>query len=222
MRLCLNKENVLMKSKMFLSLMFFIKIYCMKIFSFSLIITAVLTFLMPSFAQENTQEEYIVKLVYFVSKDREPQKNIDTQIRKLIEDVQKFYTDQMENYGYGRKTFRLETDANGKTVVHHVIGKKDTKHYQQNPAGAFSEFANRIQTRNTILFVVLGHGSPNVGVRAASLFQDHLYWSLRQLSASRLPLMNSDTPLDYSMISGVITLIPCLVDDSTYCTYHCR
>ncbi len=118
---------------------------------------------MSSFSQEDTPEEYIVKVVYFISNDREPQKNIDTQIRKLIEDVQKFYTDQMENYGYGRKTFRLETDANGKTVVHHVIGKKDTKHYQQNPAGAFSEFANRIQTRNTILFVVLDHGSPNVG-----------------------------------------------------------
>ena len=152
-----------MKNKMLLSLMFFTKIFHKKIISFSLIITAVLTFLMPSFAQEDTPEEYIVKVVYFVPKDREYQKDIDTKIRELLKDTQKFYADQMENYGYGRKTFRLETDANGKTVVHHVIGKKDSTHYQQNPSGSFSEFANRIQTRNTILFVVLDHGSPTVG-----------------------------------------------------------
>ena len=152
-----------MRNKMVLSLMFFIKIYCRKIFSFSLLITAVLTILLPSFAQENTPEEYIVKLVYFVSKDRVPQKDIDTQIIKLIEDVQKFYADQMENYGYGRKTFRLETDADGKPVVHRVIGKKEGKHYQQEPYEVFGEFANRIQTPNTILFVVVDHGFPRVG-----------------------------------------------------------
>ena len=152
-----------MRNKMVLSLMFFIKIYCRKIFSFSLLITAVLTILLPSFAQENTPEEYIVKLVYFVSKDRVPQKDIDTQIIKLIEDVQKFYADQMENYGYGRKTFRLETDADGKPVVHRVIGKKEGKQYQQEPYEVFDEFANRIQTPNTILFVVVDHGFPRVG-----------------------------------------------------------
>ena len=151
-----------MKNKMFLSLMFFTKLYCMKIISFSLIIPAVFTFLMPSFAQEDTPEEYIVKVVYFVSKDREPQKDIDTKIRELIEDVQKFYADQMENYGYGRKTFRLETDANGKTVVHRVKGKKEGKQYQQAPNEVVGEFANRIQTRSTILFVVVDHGFPTV------------------------------------------------------------
>ena len=152
-----------MKNRMFLNLMFFIKTYCMKFISFSLIITAFLTFLMPSFAQEDRPEEYIVKVVYFVSKDREPQKDIDTKIRALLEDVQKFYADQMENYGYGRKTFRLETDADGKTVVHHVIGEKEGKEYQQYPHEVFSGFANRIQTRSTILFVVVDHGFPTVG-----------------------------------------------------------
>ena len=117
----------------------------------------------PCFAQENTPEEYIVKVVYFVPKDREHQKNIDTKIRELLKVTQKFYADQMENYGYDRKTFRLETDAHGNIVVHHVIGKQDSTYYQKNPAGSFGEFADRIQTRNTILFVVLDHGSPTIG-----------------------------------------------------------
>ena len=148
-----------MKSRMFLSLMLFIKKFRMPIISLSLMLTV----LLPSFAQENTPEEYIVKIVYFVSKDREPQKDIDTRIRKLLEQVRSFYADQMESYGFGRKTFRLETDADGDTVVHRVIGNKDSTHYQQNAAGAFGEFAHRIQTRNTILFVVLDHGSSTIG-----------------------------------------------------------
>ena len=122
-----------------------------------------LTVLLPSFAQEDTPEEYIVKIVYFVSKDREPRKDADTQIGDLLKDTQTFYADQMESYGYGRKTFRLETDADGRTVVHRVTGNQDSTHYQHNPALALREFANRIQTRNTILFVVLDHGGLTIG-----------------------------------------------------------
>ena len=143
---------------MFLNLLFLIHIFHKKIISFSLILSAFLAFLIPSFAQDDTPEEYIVKVAYFISKDREPQKDIDTKIRELMQVTQKFYADQMENYGYGRKTFRLETDADGRTVVHRVIGEKEGRHYQQSPYETFGEFANRIQTRNTILFVVLDHG----------------------------------------------------------------
>ncbi len=85
----------------------------MKFKSLFVTIIVILTFLLPCFAQENTPEEYIVKVVYFVPKDREHQKNIDTKIRELLKGTQKFYANQMENYGYDRKTFRLETDANG-------------------------------------------------------------------------------------------------------------
>ena len=135
----------------------------MKFKSLFVTLTVLLTFLLPCLAQENTPEEYIVKVVYFVPKDRVHQTNMDTKIRELLKVTQKFYADQLENYGYERKTFRLETDANGDMVVHHVIGKQDSTYYQKNPAGSFGEFANRIQTRNTILFVVLEHGSPTVG-----------------------------------------------------------
>ncbi len=121
-----------------------------------------ITILFPCFAQENTAEEYIVKVVYFVSKDREPSEDVDTKIRQLVKQVQTFYADQMESYGYGRKTFRFESDTNGDPVVHRVIGTKEGKLYQQAPHSVFGEFANRIQTRNTILFVVLDHGFPTI------------------------------------------------------------
>lgn len=134
----------------------------MKVINIFITIIVFLTFLLPCFAQEDTLEEYIVKVVYFVSKDREPSEDVNTQIRRLGKQVQKFYADQMESYGYGRKTFRFESDTNGDPVVHRVIGTKEGKQYQQAPFEVFGEFANRIQTRNTILFVVLDHGFPTI------------------------------------------------------------
>ena len=134
----------------------------MKFINLFVTIIALLTILLPCFAQENTPEKYIVKLVYFVSKDREPQKDIDTKIRKVLKDTQKFYGDEMEKYGYERKTFRMETDTNGDIVVHHVTGKKDGTQYHQKPYGVFNECASKIQTPSTILFVVLDHGHQRI------------------------------------------------------------
>lgn len=134
----------------------------MKFINLFVTIMAFLTFLLPCFAQEVTPEKYIVKLVYFVSKDRKPQKDIDTKIRKVLKDAQKFYGDEMEKYGYERKTFRMETDTNGDIVVHHITGKKDGTQYHQKPYGVFNECASRIQTPSTILFVVLDHGHQRI------------------------------------------------------------
>ena len=74
--------------------------------------------------------EYIVRIIYFVPSDRTPQKDIDTQLDKLIKEAQEFYADRMESHGFGRKTFRLETDATGKVVVHHVNGRFNDAYYQ--------------------------------------------------------------------------------------------
>ncbi len=74
--------------------------------------------------------EYIVRIIYFVPSDRTPQKDIDTQLDKLIKEAQQFCADLMESHGFDRKTFRLETDATGKVVVHHVNGKFNDAYYQ--------------------------------------------------------------------------------------------
>ena len=132
--------------------------------SITIVVLLTLTFMLPSFAQEKTSDEYTVKLVYFYPKDTQPRENINEKTDKVIKRVQKFYADQMENHGYGRKTFRFATDANGNAVVHHVIGKRDAKDYRKNLARCFGEFANRIQTRNTILLVFIDHVGFGAGV----------------------------------------------------------
>ncbi len=88
--------------------------------SVTIVTLLTLTFILPSFSQEKTSDAYTVKLIYFYPKDTQPRENINEKTDNVIKRVQKFYADQMENHGYGRKTFRFATDANGNAVVHHV------------------------------------------------------------------------------------------------------
>ncbi|MDE0088345.1 MAG: hypothetical protein OXU23_21665, partial [Candidatus Poribacteria bacterium] len=49
----------------------------------------------------------IVRLIYFLPKDRKPQPDIDAKFDKWIKDVQQLYANQMEAHGFGRKTFQF-------------------------------------------------------------------------------------------------------------------
>ncbi len=86
------------------------------------------TFVPNSFAQDDSPE-YVVRVIYFIPNDRQPDPDIDTKLDTLVKDAQKFYADEMARHGFGRKTFTFEADTTGK-VVHHVEGKFNNAHYQ--------------------------------------------------------------------------------------------
>ena len=75
---------------------------------------------------------WLVSLIYFRPSDRPVRPNVDAEIDALIKEAQRFYADEMERHGFGRKTFQFETDAHGNAVVHHVNGKFPNAYYQQN------------------------------------------------------------------------------------------
>ena len=77
----------------------------------------------------NVGEPYMVRQIYFHPRDRQRPQDIDTTLDTLVREVQQFYADEMERHGFGRKTFRLETDALGKPVRHRITGKFTTAHY---------------------------------------------------------------------------------------------
>ena len=77
----------------------------------------------------NVGEPRTVRLIYFFPSDRQPQPDIDARMDKLIKDIQLSYAEVMEYHGFGSGTFRFETDATGKAVVHHVRGKFNDEHY---------------------------------------------------------------------------------------------
>ena len=81
-------------------------------------------------ADLNVGEPRTVRMIYFLPKDRQPQPDINATFDTLIRQVQQSYAEQMENHGFGRRTFQFETDADGSALVHHVKGKFDDAHYR--------------------------------------------------------------------------------------------
>ncbi len=99
---------------------------------------------------------YVVRLIYFLPSDRSPQRGINGNFDKLIRDVQKAYAGQMDYYGFGYKTFRLETDEAGKTVVHRLEGKFNDGHYH-------------IDTWNRVLDEVDEHFDRSINIYVAAI-----------------------------------------------------
>ena len=118
---------------------------------------------MPNSFAEDTQPENVVRVIYFLPKDRQPQQDIDTQLDLLMKDVHQSYAEVMENQGFGRKTFPLETDNDGKVVVHHVTGLAPDVYYHTE---AYSKVEKEIRqwfdTTTNVYFVVLDVSTENI------------------------------------------------------------
>ena len=98
-------------------------IYALALFTF-----VPLLFLPNSFAQ-NPSSEQMVQLIYFVPRDRQPQPGVNEKLDRVIKETQEYFADEMEQHGFGRKTFRYETDAQGKAIVSRLTGQSDEEHY---------------------------------------------------------------------------------------------
>ena len=125
-------------------------------FTLTLLIFATLAFVLSSFAQDAVPE-YIVRVIYFIPNDRQPDPDIDTKLDTLMKDAQQFYADQMEAHGFERKTFRFEADDASNVVVHHVNGKFDDAYYQ-NPTTAgmiWAEIEAQFDMQKNIYFLAL-------------------------------------------------------------------
>ncbi len=142
---------------------------------------SIITFLMiftciaspNSFAQGDSPE-YVVRTIHFIPKDIELGRNVDAEMDTLLKDVQQFYADEMERHGFGRKTFKLETDRAGKVVVHHVNGRFGTAHYQSTDpvfvsGKVYPEVLERFDTSKNIYLIVASLDIASGGVGGGNL-----------------------------------------------------
>ena len=128
----------------------------------------------PEQAQLPQLDRPIVQLIYFRPSDRPVRPNVDAEIDALIKEAQRFYADEMERHGFGRKTFQFEADANGNAVVHHVNGKFTEAYYRQNSEKWRTETREQIRMPQPNITVYMlevegastGGGSPFGGGRA--------------------------------------------------------
>ena len=148
-----------------------------------------LSFLPNSFARD-VSPKYVVRVIYIVPNDREPDPNMDTKLGTFMKETQQFYADLMEFHGFGRKTFRLETDATGDVVVHHVNGKHSDAHYQNSSEGSmivWDEIKEQFDTSNNIYVLALDISGPIIaygGAAVAGLAEMHSRYGMALVPAS--------------------------------------
>lgn len=74
--------------------------------------------------------DYTVKTVYFKPVDA-PNPDV-ALIRSHMERAQRLFSNEMQDHGYGKKTFKLERDVSGKVVVHTIRGKRAANVYEND------------------------------------------------------------------------------------------
>ena len=128
-----------------------------KVFCWTLALLSVLMcFVVPKSFAQSGGSPHVVRLIYFVPRGNTPQPDIDTQFDTVLKDVQKFYADEMERHGFGRKTFRFETDRRGKAVVNRVNGRFKDAHYLADPwLAVWKELETRFNRSQNIYLVVV-------------------------------------------------------------------
>ena len=101
-------------------------------------------------------EEDMVRIIYFLPRDRSMQPDIWNKLDTLIRDVQSFYADQMERNGFGRKTFTFETDENGETLIYRVDGQFTDWHYHSGTQDkVYAEVASQFDMEQHVYLIVV-------------------------------------------------------------------
>ena len=122
-----------------------------------------------SFAQSSLEQPSI-RLVYFLPNDRPARPDRIEALRQLIKDTQQFYADEMERHGFGRKTFRVETDKDGKPVVHRVNGKFNDDYYQKSvEPGVWEEIVAYFEDFQHVYFIAIDVSSEILGESTCGL-----------------------------------------------------
>ena len=79
----------------------------------------------------NTGEPRTVRLIYFLPNDRPYREEAVQRMKNEILSIQAFYAEAMQAHGYDM-TFKVETDAQGKPIVHRVDGQQPEIYYIDN------------------------------------------------------------------------------------------
>ena len=101
-------------------------------------------------------EEDMVRIIYFLPRNRSMQPDIWNKLDMLIRDVQSFYANQMEINGFDRKTFTFETDENAETVVYRVDGQfGDWYYHTETQDKVYTEIATQFDMEKHAYLIVV-------------------------------------------------------------------
>ena len=105
----------------------------------------------------------MVRTIYFLPNDRQPQPDIDVKLETIITHTQQSYAEMMEQQGFGSKTFQVEADDTGKVVVHHIKGQfGDTYYHTSLWSKVLREVGSQFDLSTNIYLVALDISNESV------------------------------------------------------------
>ena len=117
-----------------------------------------------SAANLNVGEPRTVRMIYFLPNDRPYRANVVQKMKDEILSIQTFYAEQMEVHGYGKVTFRVETDPQGEPMVHQVDGQHPDRYYEGhgdrlNNSGVINEIDQMFDRNVNIYFIIIDNSA---------------------------------------------------------------
>ncbi|MBT6919068.1 MAG: glycosyl hydrolase family 98 [Planctomycetaceae bacterium] len=86
-------------------------------------------------AWQDKDEQYSKRLLHIVAwrcRDRDFPAGYRDRLQRTMLHIQDFYRNEMWRHGFGKRTFNLDTQSNGKLVIHEVVGANDWRDYQKS------------------------------------------------------------------------------------------
>ena len=122
---------------------------------------------------QNVGEPRTVRLIYFLPNDRPYRAEMVQRMKDEILRIQVFYAESMKAHGYNM-TFKIESDAQDKPVVHRVDGQQSELYYIDDTSSTVrTEIRQVFDVWQNIYFIVvdsdinrLGTGVGNIRARA--------------------------------------------------------
>ncbi|MCG9128306.1 cadherin domain-containing protein [Candidatus Poribacteria bacterium] len=97
-----------------------------------------------------------VEVIYFYPNDKVPQTGIDATLDTKLKNAQSLYLSVMELYGYGRKTFDIDTDSDGDVVVNHFQGDfNDTYYHDDTFSKVITELSHSYNSSQNVYYVAI-------------------------------------------------------------------
>ena len=118
----------------------------------------------------NTGEPRTIRLIYFLPNDRPYRTEVVQRMKDEILNVQAFYLEAMEAHGYRDMTFKVETDAQGKPIVHRVDGQQPEIYYIDNTSDTVrAEIEQVFDVRQNIYFIVVDNSIDRIGTGVGNI-----------------------------------------------------
>ena len=105
-------------------------------------------------ADLNVGEPRTVRLILFSPDDRPFRVGLADSIKTAIKQIQAFFGEQMQAHGFDYVTFRLETDAVGEPLVHHMVGDHSDSHYLDVTTTPVFQEIEKVFDRDENIYVV--------------------------------------------------------------------